>query len=158
MSTTLASADKPGVLARPPFIYGGAFLIVLVLRWFWPMPILARPASLWAGLALLALGIGIALWGRKAMMAAGTNIDPMLPTTALAASGPFRFSRNPLYLGLTLVYLGLTLVANTWWGMVVLIPLLFIMHRGVVLREERYLEEKFGERYLEYRRRVRRYF
>jgi protein-S-isoprenylcysteine O-methyltransferase Ste14 len=158
MSTTLAHDDNPGVLARPPFIYGGAFLVVLVLRWFRPMPILTQPVALWAGFALLALGIGIALWGRKAMRAAGTNIDPMLPTTAIVASGPFRFSRNPLYLGLTLVYLGLTLVANTWWGIVVLIPLLFIMHRGVVLREERYLEGKFGESYREYRRAVRRYF
>jgi protein-S-isoprenylcysteine O-methyltransferase Ste14 len=94
---------------------------------------------------------------RGAMQVAGTNIDPTLPTTAVVASGPFHFSRNPLYVALTLVYLGLTLLANTQWGLVMLVPLLFVMHRGVVLREERYLEQKFGETYRAYRRKVRRY-
>jgi len=60
-------------------------------------------------------------------------------------------------LALTLIYLGLTLAFNTWWGIVVLVPLLIIMHRGVVLREERYLGEKFGESYRQYRSKVRRY-
>src|SRR4029434_8133859 len=78
-------------------------------------------------------------------------------TTAIVASGPFRFSRNPLYLALTLLYLGLTLAFNTWWGIVVLVPVLIIMHRGVVQREERYLEQKFGETYRQYRSKVRRY-
>ena len=91
------------------------------------------------------------------MLAAGTNIDPTLPTTAMVVSGPFQFSRNPLYVALTLVYLGLTLLANTGWGLVMLVPLLIVMHRGVVLREERYLEHKFGESYRGYRSRVRRY-
>ena len=91
------------------------------------------------------------------MRATGTNVDPTLPTTAIVVSGPFRFSRNPLYLALTLVYSGLTLAFNVWWGVVVLIPLLAVMHRGVVVREERYLERKFGERYRQYRSRVRRY-
>ena len=91
------------------------------------------------------------------MHAAGTNVNPALPTTATVASGPFRFSRNPLYLALTLLYLGLTLAFNTWWGIVVLVPVLIIMHHGVVLREERYLEQKFGETYRQYRSKVRRY-
>lgn len=91
------------------------------------------------------------------MQVAGTHIDPTLPTTAIVASGPFHFSRNPPYMALTLVYLGLTFLANTWWGRVMVVPLLIVMHRGVVLREERYLEQKFGESYRAYRRKVRRY-
>ena len=91
------------------------------------------------------------------MHAAGTNISPLRPTTSVVTTGPFRFSRNPLYVALTLLYLGLTLAFNTWWGIVVLIPLLIIMHYGVVLREERYLEQKFGETYRQYRSQVRRY-
>src|SRR5215510_7754334 len=118
---------------------------------FWPC------LALWLGLALLVLGVGIAAWGRRTMQAAGTNVNPALPTTAIVTSGPFRFSRNPLYLALTLLYLGLTLALNTWWGIVVLVPVLIIMHRGVVLREERYLEHKFGETYRQYRSKVRRY-
>ena len=152
-----APADNPGVIARPPLLYGAAFVVVVVLRWFWPMPILGHAVALWTGLALLALGVGIVTWGRKPLQAAGTNVNPALPTTAIVTSGPFRFSRNPLYLALTLLYSGLTLAFNTWWGIVVLIPLLIIMHRGVVLREERYLEQKFGETYPQYRSKVRRY-
>jgi protein-S-isoprenylcysteine O-methyltransferase Ste14 len=151
------STDKPGVAAPPPLLYGSAFVLVLVFRWFWPMPIFGHAVALWPGLALLVLGVGIAAWGGRTMHAAGTNVNPALPTTAIVASGPFRFSRNPLYLALTLLYLGLTLAFNTWWGIVVLAPVLIIMHRGVVLREERYLDQKFGETYRQYRSKVRRY-
>jgi len=80
-----------------------------------------------------------------------------MPTTAIVKSGPFRFYHNPLYLALMLLYLGLTLAFNTWWGIVLLVPVLIIMHCGVVLREERYLEQKFGETYRQYRSKVRRY-
>ncbi len=151
------SADNPGVVARPPLLYGAAFVVVLVFRWFWPIPIFGRAVALWPGLALIVLGVGTAIWGRRMMQAAGTSIDPALPTTAIVTSGPFRYSRNPLYLALSLLYLGLTLAFNTWWGIVVLVPILGIMHRGVVLREERYLEQKFGESYRQYRSKVRRY-
>ena len=91
------------------------------------------------------------------MQATSTNVNPSLPTTAIVTSGPFRFSRNPLYVGLTLLYFGLTLAFNTWWSVVLLVPILIIMHRGVVLREECYLEQKFGETYRQYRSKVRRY-
>jgi protein-S-isoprenylcysteine O-methyltransferase Ste14 len=150
-------ADNPGVVARPPLLYGGAFLVVLVFRWLWPMPIFGHVVALWPGLMFVVLGVGIAIWGRRTLQAAGTNVNPALPATAIVNSGPFRFSRNPLYLALTLLYFGLTLAFNTWWGIVVLVPLLIIMHRGVVLREERYLEQKFGETYRQYRSKVRRY-
>jgi protein-S-isoprenylcysteine O-methyltransferase Ste14 len=150
-------ADNPGVVARPPLLYGGAFLVVLVFRWLWPMPIFGHVVALWPGLMFVVLGVGIAIWGRRTLQTAGTNVNPALPATAIVNSGPFRFSRNPLYLALTLLYFGLTLAFNTWWGIVVLVPLLIIMHRGVVLREERYLEQKFGETYRQYRSKVRRY-
>lgn len=151
------STDNPGVAARPPLLYGGAFVLVVVFHWFWPMPIFGHAVALWPGFVLVVLGVGIAAWGRRTMQAAGTNVNPALPTIAIVASGPFRFSRNPLYLALTLLYFGLTLAFNTWWGIVVLIPLLIIMHRGVVLREERYLEQKFDAIYRQYRSKVRRY-
>ena len=150
-------ADNPGVIARPPLLYGSAFVIVLVLHWFWPMPILSHAIALWTGLALIVLGVGVAIPGRRALQAAGTNVDPARPTTSIVTSGPFRFSRNPLYVALTFLYFGLTLAVNTWWGVVVLVPLLIIMDRGVVLREERYLEDKFGDTYRQYRSKVRRY-
>jgi protein-S-isoprenylcysteine O-methyltransferase Ste14 len=149
--------DNPGVIVRPPLLYGTMLIAVLVLRWFWPMPILRHALTPGLGLLLLLLGLVIVIPGRRALQAAGTNVNPSLPTTAIVTSGPFRFSRNPLCVGLTLLYCGLTFVFNTWWGLILLIPILVIMHRGVVLREERYLEEKFGDAYRQYRSRVARY-
>ncbi len=91
------------------------------------------------------------------MVAHGTNVNPTLPTTSIVTTGPYRFTRNPLYLGLTMIYLGLTLAINTWWSLLLLVPVLFVMHFDVVLREERYLERKFGDTYRQYRAHVRRY-
>jgi protein-S-isoprenylcysteine O-methyltransferase Ste14 len=156
-NNTAASTDNPGVVVLPPLLYGSALVVVLALRWFWPMPIFGHAVALWSGLVLIVFAVAIAIWGARTMRAAGTNVSPLRPTTAVVTTGPFRFSRNPLYLALMLLYLGLTLAFNTWWGVVVLIPLLMIVHRGVVLREERYLEQKFGEDYRQYRSAVRRY-
>ena len=150
-------ADNPEVIVRPPLLYGAALIAMLVLRRFWPMPVLSQAMALVSGIALLLLGLAIVIPGRRALRAAGTNVNPSRPTTAIVASGLFRFSRNPLYVGLTLLYCGITLALNTWWGFVLLVPVLIIMHRGVILREERYLEQKFGQTYLQYRSRVRRY-
>ncbi len=154
---TTSSVDSARVITRPPLLYLAALLMALALHWFWPMPILNDGIVIWVGSALAAFGIAIAMWGRRAMLAAGTNVDPTLPSTAIVTSGPFRITRNPLYLALTLLYVGLTLAIDTWWGFVGLVPLLVTMHVGVVLREERYLEQKFGDEYRRYKAAVARY-
>jgi Phospholipid methyltransferase len=87
----------------------------------------------------------------------GDKHQPFKPTMSIVTPGPFRFTRNPLYLGVTLIYCGLALVSNTWWCFVLLVPVLLLIHLGVVTREERYLERKFGDSYRQYRARVRRY-
>jgi protein-S-isoprenylcysteine O-methyltransferase Ste14 len=149
--------DKPGVIMLPPALYGIGLAAVLLLRWFWPFPIAESGAPLWVGLALLVAGGAFGVWGQTLMGAARTNVSPALPTTAIVTSGPFRISRNPLYLALNLLFLGLTVAINTYWGVVALAFLLPVLHYGVVLREERYLERKFGDGYLRYKARVRRY-
>jgi protein-S-isoprenylcysteine O-methyltransferase Ste14 len=148
--------DKPGVIAPPPLIYLGAFLFALALDQLWTLPMFSASA-LWPGVAVIALGVAVAVWGARTLHVAGTNVSPYHPSTAVVDSGPFRFSRNPLYVGMTLSYTGLTLAFNTWWGIIVLIPVLLVMHFGVIRREERYLEGKFGESYRRYRSEVRRY-
>ncbi|HEX9445990.1 MAG TPA: isoprenylcysteine carboxylmethyltransferase family protein [Candidatus Binatia bacterium] len=153
----MTEKDNAGVVAPPPLLYGGGLIVVLVLRWLQPMPIFGPIVPLWPSLALAALGVGIAIWGMRTLLAAGTNVNPSRPTTAIVHSGPYRFSRNPLYVALTLFYSGLTLALDTWWGFIALVPILVLMHCGVVLREERYLERKFGENYRQYRSKVRRY-
>src|SRR5215471_13181480 len=144
------AADRPGVIVPPPILYLGALVAAFVLRWFWPLPFLGRQAAVWAGIFLVLLGLVIGVWGRQTMVHAGTNVDPRRPATAIVASGPFRFSRNPLYVGLTLVYVGLITALDTAWGLLLLVPLLVVMHLGVVRREERYLEGKFGDVYRQY--------
>jgi len=150
--------DRAGVIAPPPLIYLGGILIGLALnRWWRPWPIFATTAPRWSGLVLVVAGAAIIVAGRKALVAAETNVNPFKPTTAIVSSGPFRFTRNPLYLSMTIIYLGLALAANTWWSFLLLVPVLLLIHFGVVTREERYLERKFGESYRGYRLRVRRY-
>ena len=157
MATDSAEGGSAGVVMRPPFLYGGGFIVVLVLRWLWPLPIVGHGGPLWAALALSIVGIAIVVPAARTLRAAGTNVDPLLPTTAIVTAGPYRFSRNPIYVGLTLLYLGLALTFNTWWAVIVLVPILAVMHVGVVRREERYLEQKFGEPYRQFCSRVRRY-
>ena len=99
-------------------------------------------------------GIGM---GMRRFVAAGTNIPPNLPTTALVVDGIYGWTRNPLYLGATLVYLGLSVAAGSLWAIVLLAPLLWVINVGVIAREERYLERKFGDAYRAYKGRVRRW-
>jgi len=152
----VADLDNARVIVRPPLIYAAALAAMLVLRWLWPLPILGG-AAFWPGLALVVFGVGILIWGRRTLVAGGTNVDPSLPSTAVVTSGPYRISRNPLYVGLAIVYLGLALAFDVWWGIVLLVLVLLVMHLGVIHREERYLERKFGDAYRQYRLAVRRY-
>jgi protein-S-isoprenylcysteine O-methyltransferase Ste14 len=151
------SADHPDIVALPPLLYLAAFLVVLLLRWIRPWPILPPHLVPWVGIGLLLAGLAIGIPGRLALRSAGTSVKPTQPTTAIVMRGPYRFTRNPLYVGLTCFFVGLTLAFDTGWGFVVLVPLLVVMHFGVVRREESYLERKFGEEYRQYRGRVRRY-
>jgi protein-S-isoprenylcysteine O-methyltransferase Ste14 len=152
----MTGADNAGVIVRPPLLYAVALAAMLALRWLWPLPIFSG-AAFRSGLALVALAVGLLIWGRQTLVTGGTNVDPSLPSTAVVTSGPYRFSRNPLYMGLAVVYLGLTLALDTWWGIILLALVLIVMHQGVIQREERYLERKFGDGYRQYRAAVRRY-
>ena len=153
----MKQTDVPGVIALPPLLYGGAFVLVLALDWLMPWPLYAHPARPWIGAALCALGIATVLWGSVTMHRAGTNVLPNRPATALVTRGPFRYSRNPLYVGLYAAFLGLSYLVQSGWGLLLFVPLALVMHYGVILREERYLERKFGEAYRTYRASVRRY-
>ncbi|MGH7427558.1 MAG: methyltransferase family protein [Candidatus Methylomirabilaceae bacterium] len=153
-----SASDTPNVLVLPPLLYAAGVAVGFLLQWLAPRPVLSTDARFWIGGAVLALGVLLAMWGRRVMEQAGTNVNPTMPATALVATGPFRFSRNPLYVALTLMNVGLALLANALWVLVLLAPVLLVLHFGVVRREERYLEEKFGEVYRAYRWRVRRYF
>lgn len=151
-------SDTPGIIAPPPLIYAAGLAGGLLFHAALPLHVPSSTFAAVLGLCLIGTGVLLAAAGFRAMSRVGTHVDPFKPTTALATDGPFRFTRNPLYLSLTLLYGGIALFANLPWAILFLPIVLLIMRRGVINREERYLEQKFGEAYLRYKRNVRRWF
>jgi protein-S-isoprenylcysteine O-methyltransferase Ste14 len=151
--------DVAGVIALPPLIFLGVLAAAAVLEAVFPLPVLAAHAfpRYLAGAALAAAGFVMIGMGTRRFQAAGTNIPPNLSTTALVVDGIYRRTRNPLYLGLTLVYLGLGVAAGSFWAIGLVVPLLWVINIGVIAREEHYLERKFGDAYSAYKARVRRW-
>lgn len=155
--TESGKPDIAGVIAPPPLIYAGALVAGLVLNAFLPSPRI--PAEVAWPLGVLPVAGGALLGGSfiAAFVRARTPVDVRRPTTALVTSGPYRITRNPGYLGLALVYVGIATLARTPWAYVTLIPALVVMDRLVIVREERYLERRFGEDYLRYKAQTRRW-
>ena len=152
-----ASAEHPGVIAPAPILYAMAFVIGVFLHGLFPKPILPLDIAPPTAVSLLAFGATLAVWSRRTLQSAGTNTDPSLPATVLVITGPYAASRNPMYMARTCLYIGFGLLVNALGTMVMLVPLLLVMHFGVIKPEERYLEAKFGEAYRQYRSRVRRW-
>ena len=144
-------------MAFPPLLYVATLATSLLLQVLAPWHPFSVPLRRFLGGLLLISSAVLAKWGENTLRRAGTNVDPRQPSLVLVTEGPFRFTRNPLYLALIGLYLGITLLLNAFWPWLFLLPLLVMTHYGIVRREERYLEAKFGEAYRAYRTRVRRY-
>src|SRR5437868_8855492 len=158
MAELNTSSDNPGVIAFPPFIWlAHAVISTLVPFLLIQLPIMRYGISLVCGIALIILAPTLALWALITMKAAGTNVHPAKPALVIVRDGPFRFTRNPMYLALCLVQIALGFFLNDWITLLFVVPLALIFHYGVVLREERYLTAKFGEPYLQYKREVPRW-
>ena len=153
----MSKQDTPGVIAPPPLIYLTALVIGLGLSYLAPTPFLPRSLAYGLGAVLILIGAWIIISARRMMLRAGTAIRPTIPTTALVTTGPFRFTRNPLYVGATLIYVGIAVAARSLWALALLLVVLAVMQRGVIDREEHYLERKFGADYVRYKERVRRW-
>jgi protein-S-isoprenylcysteine O-methyltransferase Ste14 len=153
-----AKPATSGVRFPPPLIYVIALLISWLLNHLVQIRVGGPPLTWVCGGALILAGVVLALFARFEFARAGTSVMPILPTTALVTTGPFRLSRNPMYVSLTLMYLGIGIVLNMIvWALVLLVLVLLMMHIYVIAREERYLERIFGQEYLEYKSRVRRW-
>jgi len=150
-------ADHPGVIVAPPVLYAVALIITAALEWWLPLALAGNGWAFWVGAALLAAGLAFNLWGVYSLWRHGTAVHPTHPAERIVATGPFRLSRNPLYVGLHAAFVGVALILDTVWGLIVLVPLLLVMHYGVIRREEAHLQARFGDAYAAYRARVRRY-
>lgn len=149
--------DHPGVMAPPPLIYAGALLIGFVLHGLFPVAFLPAPLNTIIGVVLVALS---ALPGPLALLEMhrhGTSPLPHEPSTSLVTSGVFSITRNPIYLTFTLFYAGVAALVNSLLIALMLPVVLVIMSVGVIAREERYLDRKFGDAYRQYRASVRRW-
>ncbi len=157
--TQPTALQSPGVRFPPPLLFAGGLVIGWLLGRFvraLPLPADVRALDA-AGTLLVVLGIGLAAWGMITFRRAHTAIVPLHPASRIVDEGPYRFTRNPMYTGLTLVYLGVSLYMNSIWPLLALPIVLALLIRLVVRREEAYLRSAFPAEYVAYQARVRRW-
>ena len=152
------TTDTANVIFRPPFAWAVAVLAGLALNWLMPLPFVpaAAPAG-WLGAMVFVLALALFSWAIVTITRAGSNVPTKLPTTTIVESGPYRFTRNPIYLGMFLGLIGLAIAFDNLWLLMMLVPFALVIRYGVVAREEAYLERKFSDVYRGYRSRVRRW-
>ncbi len=150
-------AEKP--LAPPPILYLLTLAAAVVLDRLLPLLAIWQSGKLTTviGVALALLAMVIFASALMRFKQAGTHVPHWMPTTALVTDGIFAYSRNPIYVAMTMLYLGIALIVASPWMLILLPPLLIIMQLGVIKREEAYLREKFGQAYIDYCARVRRW-
>ena len=153
---TTASVANPGVV-RPPLVVLASLLSGAVLTGAWPLPFFPQVLRLPVGGLLVAIAAALFAHSIRQFRMAGTPVPGNKPTTAIVRTGPYRFSRNPIYLAFFAVDLGLAILVNSLWLVATLIPTVAIIAVVVVPREERYLTGRFGTEYLKYKASVRRW-
>ena len=152
-----STSDNAGVIAIPPIVYFVGLLPGLLLHYLYPVKFLPAAISVWSGVLLILMSVLMVLSALLAFRRVGTSPDVRKPTTAISTDGIYQFSRNPMYISLTLVYLGIAAWVNSLWILLLLVPVLVVLTQGVIKREERYLKKKFGDEYLRYKSQVRRW-
>ncbi len=151
------NADVAGVIAPPPLIFAVPLAAALYEHTSHPIALMPRGIGWILGGAILVVGLTLFVSAVLQLRRAQTALVPYQPTTAIVQSWPYSFSRNPIYLSMALVYISVALIFNSLWPLLLLPLVLLVMQRGVIEREERYLERKFGEEYTAYKTRVRRW-
>lgn len=150
--------ENAGVIAPPPLIYLIPLLVGLLLNRRLPVPLAPRALARPLGATLLGGGIALMAWFLATLHGAGTPADPRRPVERLVTHGPYAHTRNPAYCAMTLVYVGTSLLRNALWPVLLLPAAVAVIRKGVIEREERYLERTFGEEYRRYRGEVPRWF
>ena len=149
--------DNPGISVPPPLIYLLPLLLGLLLDRRRHVPFLPRGVAQGLGWSLLGGGVMLNGWFLKTIRKTEVPLRTDKPVPRLTTEGPFRYSRNPSYLALAAIYAGVAFLRNSLWAMLLLALVIMVIQREVIEREERYLERTFGEEYLDYKGRVRRW-
>jgi protein-S-isoprenylcysteine O-methyltransferase Ste14 len=156
----MSQPDFADVAVKPPLLFLGAVVLGVLLSLALPIgPSLgsANELAVTVGLTFVVIGFALGAVSVRAFSRAGADVVPGRPATTLVTKGPYRVTRNPIYIGFTLLYFGIAILATSVWMLLLLVPLLIVLQRGVVEREETYLEAKFGEAYAKYKARVPRW-
>ena len=153
-------AATAGVITRPPFLYLGGLILGLALEHLLPLRLTLPGTAVmhWTlGGGLILIGVALVAAGVRNFSRAATPVPSNQPVRALVTAGIHGWSRNPIYVGMFLLYTGIGIAARSPWVLVLVLPLVVILRYGVVAREERYLELRFGDAYRDYKARVRRW-
>ncbi|MEW5940258.1 MAG: isoprenylcysteine carboxylmethyltransferase family protein, partial [Chloroflexota bacterium] len=149
--------DHADVKIHPPVLTLTFVIAAFLLNWLIPFPVALPHILKSLGVVLVLAGLTLAFLAVREFGRAHTTLDPHGSVKVIVSSGPYRFSRNPIYLGFVCALIGLPLALGTYWG-AMLSPLLALgLNALVIRREEAYLEKKFGEAYARYKSRVRRW-
>lgn len=151
------SNDHAGVKFPPPLIFLISILFGLLVNRLYPMSVVPESLAMPFGILFIVAAFGVAFLGFRELGRHKTTVRPDEPSSAIVKSGPYRFTRNPLYVSLSTLQLGIGLWANILWVVVMLIPVWIVMTTQVIAREEAYLERAFGDDYLAYKSSVRRW-
>jgi protein-S-isoprenylcysteine O-methyltransferase Ste14 len=152
-----SDVDRADVAFHPPFLLLAVILIGFTLRWLLPMPYLPSGWAAIAGPICVALSLLFFFWAAFAMRSGGASIPTGLPTAYLVRSGPYRWSRNPIYVAMLALTVATGIWANSIWFICLAPVMVLLLNWGVISREERYLARKFGKAYLDYQQTVRRW-
>ena len=144
-------------VARPPLVYLASIALGVILHFAWPVSLLPNGVSPLFGAAVVLLAIGLFLFAVRTFRAAGTPVPGNRPTTTIVWTGPYSFSRNPIYLAFSLLQLGIALWVNSLWLVLTLLAAVAVMSLVVIPREERYLEARFPSEFPPYKASVRRW-
>jgi protein-S-isoprenylcysteine O-methyltransferase Ste14 len=152
------TADTANVIIRPPIAWALALLVAFALHWVVPLRFIpgAVPA-VWLGAIVFVVALALFGWAIVTISRAGSNVPTNRPTTTIVDTGPYGFTRNPIYLAMVLGLLAAAIGFNSAWPLLTLVPFVLVIRYGVIAREEAYLERKFGDGYRGYRARVRRW-
>jgi len=154
----VSETDAAKVIALPPVLYLGSLLAGIFIHQIWPLPFLSG----W--MLRVALGLFVVSAAGALVMSAlllfrriDQDPNPRTPTSRITQGGAYRFTRNPMYVGLSLIQIGIGIALGNAWILILLLPTCAVMHYGVILPEEAYLERKFGDEYLRFKSSVRRW-
>ncbi|MGH6857224.1 MAG: methyltransferase family protein [Methylocella sp.] len=151
------AADHANVVASPTVIFAGVLVLGFGLDMIWPARFLPEGWGFLLGFAIIFIALNIKLFAAREMVRVKTNLYVRKPTIDIATEWPFSVSRNPLYIGMILLNTGIGCIVNSLWIFLLSAGLAVTLQKAVIEPEEAYLEKKFGDKYLRYKAKVRRW-